>query len=158
MNALKDWWAQAPSRDQLALSALAGALLIYLLFTAVLNPVAGMAEEARAQNQARQAAYERVKDLAAQWINRDTDGSGGAKSSVDRIVENSISQHQLRVSGLDASGRSGIRVRFDEGVSYEKFLRWMAELELTQGVRFKDVSVSRGSEEGLVSASVLIQK
>lgn len=158
MNALKEWWQSASGRDQTAVVALGIALAIYILVVGVLRPVGEMAADQKMRVAAQQAAYERVKNLAAQWTQaKQSDGGAGAKTTTERTVENSISQHGLRVAGFDASGRSGIRIRFDR-IEYDKFLAWAHDLELLQGIRFKDVSVASGSDAGIVTASVLIQK
>lgn len=157
MNALKQWWAEASARDQIALAVLGLALALYILFMAIMKPVANMASEQKQRVASQQAAYERVKSLAAQWIHSQKSDRGNQAREIERIIEGSISQHSLRVAGFDPSGRSGIRVRFDQ-IAYDKFLAWVHDLEMSQGVRFKDVTVAASSEEGLVSASVLIQK
>jgi general secretion pathway protein M len=157
VNALKQWWDQASTRDQIALAILAFALALYILFMAILKPVANMASEQKQRVASQQAAYERVKSLAAQWVHSQKSDRGKQSREVERIVEGSISQHGLRVAGFDPSGRNGIRVRFDQ-IAYDKFLAWVYDLEMSQGVRLKDVTVAASSEEGLVSANVLIQK
>jgi general secretion pathway protein M len=157
MDAFKDWWAQASSRDQLALVCLTVALVIYILVMGILKPVAAMSETQNMRNTSQYATFERVRELAAQWTNRDSSSTKNSSGNVERVVESSFSQHGLRVSGMDASGRSGIRVRFD-GINYDKFVAWAYDLEVTQGLRLKDVNVSSSSDPGQISASVLIQK
>jgi len=108
--------------------------------------------------EAQQAAYERVKNLAGRWKNRNSGGaSSQASAGIEAAIESSFAQHGIRVSGFDASGRSGIRVRFDS-VKYENLLAWLYDVELTQGMHFKDVSVAGSADPGFVAASILIQK
>ena len=158
MEALKDWWMEASPKDQLALIILTVCIFIYALFNLVLFPTAEMADEQQRRVTAQKQAFDRVRNLTAELnaVQNPSDFSA-AEKTVEQIVQSSFSQHGLRVSGFDASGRSGVRVRF-ESVSYEKLLVWFHDLELSQGLRFKDISVASSSDAGLVSASVLIQK
>ncbi len=158
MDAVKAWWNEASVRDQLALLILGGCVALYALFNFVLSPVVEMKETQLDRVAAQQAAFERVKNLAAkvkaQSGNQDF---AVANASIERTVERSFSQHGLRVSGFDASGRAGIRVRFDK-VQYEKLLAWLFDMEMTQGLRMKDISIAGTTDPGLVSASILIEK
>lgn len=158
MEQFKAWWNEASSRDQLSLVALAIAVLLYVLFYFILTPVSEMraAQEQRVASQL--AAYDRVKNLASQWKQAQSAGeNSGRSATIEQQVERSFSQHGLRVSGFDASGRSGIRVRFDS-VSYEKFVAWLHDLEVVQGLKMKDVSVAATPTPGSISASILVQK
>lgn len=158
MESLKEWWAQASLRDQLSLLVLAICTFLFAMFKFILFPVIEMRENQETRVAAQESAYERVKLLATRWKNRDGnhDFSQGAVS-VERVVESSFAKHGVRVSGFDASGRTGIRVRFDD-VNYENLIAWLYDLEITQNIRLKDVSVVGSSDPGLVSASILIQK
>jgi general secretion pathway protein M len=158
MDALKAWWQQASSRDQLSLLVLGVCFFLFVLVQFVLFPVIDMKDKQEVRVNAQKAAYERVKNLAARWKNRNADDGFAAEAAgIERRIEASFSQHGLRVSGFDASGRSGIRVRFD-AVNYENLVGWLYDIEITQSIRLKDVSVAGSSDPGLVSASVLIQK
>ncbi len=158
MENMKLWWAQANSRDQLSLLVLAICFAVFVLFQFVLFPVVEMKTKQETRVAAQEAAYERVKNLAARWKNRDGNNDFSATSAgVERSIEASFAQHGIRVSGFDASGRNGIRVRFD-GVSYEKLVGWLYDIEITQSIRLKDVSVAGSSDPGLVSANILIHK
>ena len=158
LDPVKDWWSQASSRDQLMILVCGGIIFVYLMYLLVLSPVKTMAEQQIMKKEAQKAALGRVKLLAAQVKASKSSGSskrGGR--TIESIVESSISQNSLRVSGFDASGKSGIRVRF-ELVKFDNLLSWLYELEVTQGLRIKDISIASGSEPGTVSANILIQR
>lgn len=158
MEQFKAWWNEASMRDQLALVALGVCFIFFSLFQFVYEPVAKMraAQENRVQSQ--NAAYGRVSELANQWkAHLNGGGKGEQSAGAERIVQSSFVKHDLRVSGFDASGRSGIRVRF-ESIKYEKLLGWLHDMEDGQGLILKDVSVAGTSTSGIVSASVLIGK
>lgn len=152
----KDWWDQASSRDQLSIIACGLVLTVYLLYIAILNPVQNMAEEQMKKTAAQKVALERVRKLAAQVKEMKRGNSNKKSRSAEKIVESSISTHGLRVSGFDASGKSGIRVRFDQ-VTFDKLLAWINELEVNEGLSMKDISIASGKAQGVVSANLLIQ-
>lgn len=159
MEAFKTWWYDASPRDQLSLVVLGVAAAIFVLFQFIFVPVLEMRESQEQRVASQQAAYDRVKALANEWTasQKSSNNSGRQAASVEKKVESSFAAHGLRVSGFDASGRSGIRVRF-ESVNYEKFITWLHDLEINQGLKMKDVSVAGTPSPGLISASILIQK
>jgi general secretion pathway protein M len=159
MDNLKEAWNNLSGRDQLALSVLGICFALFMAFRFILFPVIELKDKQKNRLHGQQAAYERVKNLAAQLKNRDAseDGFAAEGASAERSVESSFAQHGLRVSGFDASGRSGIRVRFDD-VPYENLLSWLHNLEIVQGLHFKTVSVASSTTPGVVSASILIDK
>lgn len=158
LDPAKEWWNQASSRDQLMILVCGVIVGIWLVYMLVLSPVKNMAKEQLAQRESQKAALGRVKTLAAQVKasrSKSTNKRGGR--SIENIVESSISKNKMRVSSFDASGKSGIRVRF-EIVKFDNLLSWLNELEISQGLRIKDLSVASASEPGTVSANVLIQR
>ena len=158
MDQFKAWWNEASSRDQLSLVVLGVAVVLYTMYSFVLSPIVEMRDAQVQRVQSQTAAYERVKNLAAQWKQIKADGNNSNRSaSIEKTVESSFAQHGLRVSGFDASGRSGIRVRFDS-VSYEEFIGWAHDLELSHGLKMKEVSIAGTPTPGVISASILIQK
>ena len=158
MNGLKDWWAQANPRDQLSVLLLVVAVVLFGFYNFVLSPVAEMRSNQEKSVAAQRARLDRVKTMASQLISQQRgSGSQSDNRGVEEAVQSSFARHGLRVSGFDAGGRSGIRVRFDE-VPYENLLTWLHDLELSQGMRMKDVNVSASRQPGRVSATVLIQK
>lgn len=155
LNSAKEWWSTASNRDQLFVIIGGVFLIIFLLYTVVLKPVRTMATTELAKVEAQKASLDRIRILAAQ-VKKSKKGSRSKGRSVETVVETSISQHGLRVSGFDASGKSGIRVRFDK-VEFDKLLGWINELEVKKGLSMKDISISQAKEQGVVSANLLIQ-
>lgn len=153
---VKEWWDQASSRDQLMILACGIVLLVYIMYVAVLKPVQNMADRQVKTTAAQKVALERVRKLATQVKAMNQGGNENDSRSAESLVESSISEHGLRVTGFDASGKSGIRVRFEK-VAFDKLLAWINELEVNQGLSMKDISINSASEQGVVSANLLIQ-
>jgi len=129
MNAFKQWWAEASSRDQLALIICAGFLFAYFLYVGVLKPVQDMREDEIAKNRALSGSLENVRNLAAQVIAQQQSGSRTVNESrsLENIVQQTVSANGLQVASMNASGKTGVRIRFEEA-PFEKVLKWLYEI------------------------------
>ncbi|VUD53561.1 hypothetical protein TDB9533_01859 [Thalassocella blandensis] len=158
MNQFKQWWDQASSRDQIMLMAGAAFLLVYLLFMAVLGPVKDMRDKEVLRNTAQRASLERVKELAAKVMEQNASASGARQqSSIESIVQRSFGPNNLQVSSMDASGNNGLRLRFDE-VPFDNALKWLHEMEVTQGLQIQDLAISPTNNPGMVSVNLRMQQ
>lgn len=158
MDALKEWWAQASSRDQLFLVFGGGAVGLYILFMVVLAPVQDMRAKQEIKNNALRGSLENVRGLAAQVMaQKSSGGNTNKRGSIENTVQQTVSANGLQVSSMSASGKDGVRLRFDEA-RFENVLKWLYEMEVKQNFRVKDLSVSSGSNPGLVSVNLRIHK
>lgn len=158
MNELKEWWNQASTRDQLALVICGGILLFYLSYMVLLKPVIKLRDGQLTTNLAQAEALERVRELAATWINRseNTGGDNAGRSLVD-IVNSSLQKNNLRMTGMQPSGADDVRLRLEQ-VPFDNLLAWLYEVEVSQRLQIKDLSVATGSNEGLVSVNVRLHR
>lgn len=156
MDQLKEWWQQASSKDQLYLVILAGSVGLYILYMAIYSPIKSMRDDQIKLHQAQMASLERVKNLAAQLqqSNASTSSSGG---SLDGVIQSSMSRNNLRASGVDSSGKNGVRVRIDSA-KFEDLLAWLYELEIKQGMQIKELNVSGSTDAGSVSVNMRLHK
>ena len=158
MNQFKQWWYQASSRDQLMLIAGAVFIVVYLLFVAVLGPVKEMRDTEVLRNTAQRASLERVKELAAKVMEQNSANAGGQQqSSIESIVQRSLGPNNMQVSSMDSSGNNGLRLRFDE-VPFDNALKWLHEMEVTQGLQIQDLAVSPTNNPGMVSVNLRMQQ
>ncbi len=158
MDSFKEWWAQASSRDQLALIFGGGALALYILIMVVLVPVQNMRAKEETKNNALRSSLESVRGLAAQVMAQKNPGAKkGNAGSLEKTVQQSFSAKGLQVASMSASGDDGVRLRFDD-VPFENVLDWLYEMEITHNYRVKDLSVTSASNPGLVSVNLRIHK
>ncbi len=158
MDAFKEWWAQASSRDQIALIFGGGALALYILIMVVLVPVQNMREQEETKNNALRNSLENVRGLAAQVMALKNPGAEkGNSSTLEKTVQQSFSAKGLQVASMSASGDNGVRLRFDD-VPFEKILEWLYDMEITHNFRVKDLSVTSAANPGLVSVNLRIHK
>lgn len=157
MNAFKSWLMQASPREQITLGLGALALVIYLLFVAVLDPLNSKLEQQTQRNQASQEALQRMRDMAARWLNRDQTAGGASNVTIVELVDRSMRRHSIRMSGMQPSGSSDVRLRMDQ-VRFDSLMAWLYDMEVTEGVQVRDLSVAAGPEEGTVVANVRLHK
>lgn len=157
MDNIKEFWNQQSSRDQLYMVILGTCVAIYLLFMAVYQPVKNMRDAQMKTNESTAASLERVKALAAEYIATTASGTNKRGPSLDGVVQSSLSKNSLRASAVDSSGKNSIRVRL-ENAPFDNMLAWLYDMEVSQGMLIKDVSVAGGASPGTVSVNLRLQK
>lgn len=159
MDAFKEWWSQATSRDQLALVVGGAFLVVYILLMGVLKPIHEMRVKEEKKNNSMQNSLENVRSLAAKVmaLNSGGDLNAGKRSNMEGVVQRSASENSLQISSMSASGKDGLRLRFDEA-PFEKVLKWLYDVETKHQFRIKDLSVAAGSGAGVVSVNLRIHQ
>ncbi|WP_185234670.1 type II secretion system protein GspM [Teredinibacter franksiae] len=158
MNEIKEWWNQASSRDQMALVICGGLLGFYVLYIVLLKPVTGMRDTQLQKNIAQQQALERVRDYAAIYTSQGSSKESSASNgSIVEIVDSSLRQNNLKLSGMQPSGANDVRIRLEQ-IPFDNLLAWLYEIEVRQRIQVKDISVATGSATGLVSANLRLHR
>lgn len=157
MEAFKTWLNQASPREQITLGLGAIALVLYILVVGVLDPLNQKLEQQVQRNQAAQEALQRMRNMAAIWINRDRSGSQSSGTTIVELVDRSLRQHNIRMSGMQPSGSSDVRLRIDQ-VNFDALLAWLYDMEVTSGAQIRDLSVATGPDPGIVSVNVRLHK
>ncbi|WP_075186978.1 type II secretion system protein GspM [Teredinibacter haidensis] len=158
MNEIKEWWDQASTRDQIALVICGAVLGVYILYAALLKPVINMRDQQLQKNISQQQALERVRDLAATWVHQGSNKKASAnKGSIVELVDSSSRQHNLKLAGMQPSGNNDVRLRLEQ-VPFDNLLGWLYQIEVTQRIQVKDISIATGSSTGLVSANLRLHR
>ena len=157
MEAFKTWLNQASPREQITLGLGAIALVVYLLVVAVLDPLHQKLGQQVQRNHAAQEALQRMRTMAAIWINRDKGSAQAGSVTIVELVDRSLRQHNIRMSGMQPSGASDVRLRIDQ-VNFDALLAWLYDMEVTEGVQIRDLSVATGPDPGTVSVNVRLHK
>ncbi|WP_045856907.1 type II secretion system protein GspM [Teredinibacter purpureus] len=158
MDDIKEWWNQASTRDQIALVVCGGILAVYLAYVVLLKPVTAMRDEQIRKNASQEQALERVRNYAAIWVNQGTKKkSASNKGSIVEVVDSSLRQNNLKLSGMQPSGSDDVRIRLEQ-VAFDNLLAWLYQIEVTQRIQVKDISVATGSSTGLVSANLRLHR
>lgn len=156
MNAIKDWWYQNTPRDQMAMFALGIALAIYILY-ALVSGAHGKYTEQLENNARATASLSQVRELSAELLARDVSGSANAQGSITEQVNNSLREFNLKLSSMQPQSNGAVRLRMEQ-VRYNLVIAWLHEMEVTQGIKIKDSTITTGSEKGTVSITVTLLK
>ncbi len=158
MNEIKEWWNQASTRDQIAVAACGLLIALYLLYVVLLKPVTEMRDVQLQKNIAQQQALERVRTLAATYTAQQSSSSDNSnKGSLVEMVDRSLRENQLKLSGMQPSGANDVRLRLEQ-VPFDNLLAWLHEMEVKQRMQVRDISVATGSAKGLVSVNMRLHR
>ncbi|EAQ99077.1 type II secretion system protein GspM [Congregibacter litoralis] len=155
---MKDWFERYTLREQLALLAMALVVTLYLLGVFVIQPLGQARADLAARNTATAEALLRVDAMATEIrALEDTEGStrGTRSANLSASLNQSAGRYALRVSRLQPNSQGSVQLRF-ESAPLDALLRWIHELETTQGLRVDDLSLSQTSTAGTVSATLRV--
>lgn len=153
---MKEWFSQLNQREQLSLLLLSSALLLYLLYTLVLSPLESQREQLIAQNSAVTESQGRVDAMVSQLLQlRQGGAKAGAKRNLTSVINQSTTRLQLPVMRLQPNSRGEIQVRI-ENASFNDVLKWLNEMEYTESLLVREVSVTPAASAGRVNITVRI--
>lgn len=155
---------QLPRRDQQALSVLAVAIILGILYFGIWRPATGFHNEAV-------DARERATELLA-WLeaNRQSlerlsssgasQGAAGADTPADgralmALVTRSASEAGLSLQRFEPSGEDAIRVWL-EGARFTEVASWLERLNTGHGVQIDQASMDRQNDPGIVSVRLTL--
>ena len=153
---MKEWFYQLNQREQLSLLLLGLALLLYLLYILVLSPLESQREQLIAQNSAVTQSQGRVDAMVSQLLQlRQGGAKAGAKRNLTSVINQSTSRLQLPVMRLQPNSRGEIQVRI-ENASFNDVLKWLNEMEYTESLLVREVSVTPAASAGRINITVRI--
>jgi general secretion pathway protein M len=153
---MKDWFLQLNQRDQLSLLLLGLAVTLYALFMLIWSPLDSRREQLTAQNSAVTDSLVRVDAMVSEVIQLRKSGvKTGAKRSLTTIINESTGRLQLPVIRLQPNSRGEIQVRI-ENAAFDDVLQWLHEMEYTQGLLVREVSVVQAGAVGRVNVTVRV--
>ena len=153
---MKEWFSQLNQREQLSLLLLSLALLVYLLYILVLSPLESEREQLMAQNSAVIESQGRVDAMVSQLLQlREGGAKAGAKRNLTSVINQSTSRLQLPVMRLQPNSRGEVQVRI-ENASFNDVLKWLNEMEYTESLLVREVSVTPAASAGRINITVRI--
>ena len=153
-----DTFLKLKHREQLILLFGGVAALLMMLYLLVWAPLAERADNLAVQNSAAAAQLERVDSMASRLQTLRAAGDGGQRrggGNVSQLVNSRAATYGLKVSRLQPNSRGELQVRFED-VAFNSLLSWMHQLEVSDGLRAREVSITRTSTPGVVSATIRV--
>jgi len=153
---MKEWFSQLNQREQMSLLVLGLAAALYLLYMFVWSPLDTRREQLAVQNTAIAESQVRVDAMVSQLLElRESGAEAGTKRNLTSVINESTGRFQLPVIRLQPNSRGEIQVRV-ENASFDDVLKWLHEMEYTEGLLLREVSVTPASASGRVNVTVRI--
>ncbi|MGD8175128.1 type II secretion system protein GspM [Marinimicrobium sp. ARAG 43.8] len=159
MKAFFDWLDRYNRREQTILLIGGVAVVLYILWKALLVPLADWRDSQARTNVSTSQSLGRVELLAAQLeqARRQAQQGGNGGSNLSALVDSSLRANNLSMSGFQPGTGGQVRVRLDE-VPYDRFMQWLHDMEYQHGVSVVDFSMAGTSEQGRVTVNIRLQQ
>lgn len=151
---------QLSLRDQAMLMALAGAIVLYMLYQTLWHPLAKANADLAQQNANIAQSVASMTQLAAQYRELQKSNSTNNDSAgvtLTQLVDQTVASNELHMSRFQPGSSGDVQVRFDNA-NFDQILRWLNELETKHGVVLREYGISPGSGSGLVNVSVRLYR
>ena len=153
---MKEWFAQLNQREQMSLLALGLAVALYLLYVLVWSPLDSKREQLALQNVAIAESQVRVDAMVSELLQLRAGGvKTGTKRNLTSVINESTSRLQLPVIRLQPNSRGEIQVRLENAV-FDDVLRWLYQMEYTEHMLVREVSLTQSNTAGLVNVTARI--
>jgi general secretion pathway protein M len=153
---MKEWFAQLNQREQMSLLALGLALALYMLYILVWSPLNSEREQLALQNSAIAESQVRVDAMVSELLQL---RAGGVKNGTGRnltsVINESTSRLQIPVIRLQPNSRGEIQVRL-ENAAFDDVLQWLYQMEYTEHMLVREVSLTQSNTAGLVNVTARI--
>ncbi|MEP1214849.1 MAG: type II secretion system protein M [Marinobacter sp.] len=155
---------QLPRRDQQALSVLAVAVLLGILYFAVWTPAVSFHDEALSERErsAELMAWMEANNDTLQRLSGGSAGQGNAPVDAPEdgrelmsLVTRSAGEAGLSLQRFEPSGDSAIRVWLD-GAPFTEVASWLEQLNTGHGVQIDQASMDRQNDPGMVSVRLTL--
>jgi general secretion pathway protein M len=159
MNKLFAFLSRYNRREQTALLICGLAIALYVVWVALLNP---LAKERASQLQANTAASQslgRVQILAARLTQARSQGASGVAGgeSLSQLVYTSLQTNGISISQFQPGTAGEARVRIDKA-PYEPLMQWLYDIEFKHQVVVRELSLMSTNEAGQLGVNMRLQK
>ena len=153
---MKEWFTQLNQREQMSLLALGLVLLLYLLYMLVWAPLDEKRDQLALQNSVIAESQMRVDAMVSELMQLRASGvKTGSGRSLTSVINESTSLLQLPVMRLQPNSRGEIQVRL-ENAAFDDVLKWLYQMEYTEHMLVREVSLTQSSTAGLVNVTARI--
>ena len=153
---MKEWFAQLNQREQMSLLLLGLAVAVYLFYIFVWSPLDSKRDELALQNAAISESQVRVDAMVSELMQiRQSGVQTGARRNLTSVINESTSRLQLPVIRLQPNSRGEIQVRLENAV-FDDVLTWLYQMEYTEHMLVREVSLTQSNAAGLVNVTARI--
>lgn len=153
---MKAWFATLNQREQMSLLVLGLALVLYFLYLFAWAPLNSKREQLAVQNVAMAESRARVDAMVSELLQIRASGvQTGSRRSLTTVINESTSRLQLPVIRLQPNSQGEIQVRLENAV-FDDVLKWLYEMEYTEHMLVREVSLTQANSAGLVNITARI--
>ncbi len=161
---MKAWWMSLQTRERMIFMVSAIMLVLILIYLLIIEPYIEsrtmLANNIQANQQTlvwMQQASQQVKQLRASASPRVR--AGKDKRSLLAVVDISAKRSKIRtnIQRMEPQGKDGIKLTIDD-VDFDKLIRWVGSIQLSQGVNVTRGTVSRSDTLGLIDSRLSLQR
>lgn len=157
MNQLLNLLNKYNRREQMMILGCALALVLYLVWLLLLTPIQKKRDQLYQANISSTQTLGRVQILAAQVQQLRAQGSANANENINGLIDSSLRNNGLQMSGLQPGANGEVRVRLDKA-AYQPLMQWLYEMEYKQGIHVTDLSLASTNDPGQVTVNLRLQK
>lgn len=156
---MREWFEQRNLREQASLLLMAGAVLLWALYTLVWSPLDQRRDQLQANNLAAVASLARVDAMVSelQELRSSTAGQGPQERNLAALVNRGTQRLGLPVSRLQPGARGDLQVRL-ENAPFDRLVTWLHELEQREGLYIAELAVTPTEQAGRVNVTLRISE
>jgi len=158
MNQLFAILNRYPRREQVALLSLALAVVLFIVWIAVLAPIQKKRNQLAAANTAATQTLGKVQLMTAQIQQLRAMGAQSASGdNISGLIDSSLRDNGITMTGFQPGTGGEVRVRLDKA-SYSSLMQWLYEVEFKHRISVRDLSIASTNDPGIVTVNVRLQK
>ncbi|MDX1801958.1 MAG: type II secretion system protein M [Marinobacter sp.] len=155
---------QLPRRDQQALTLLAVAVMLAIVYFAIWRPAVAYREDAEAarDNAAELVSWMQANQARIQQLAKSQNKGGSSTSTLSdsralmSTVTRSAGEAGLTLQRFEPSGERAIRVWLEK-VPFNQVAAWLEKLTTDYGIQIDQAALDRGDNPGMVSVRLTLQ-
>lgn len=157
MNQILNLLNKYNRREQMMILGCAVVLVLYLVWLLLLTPIQKKRDQLYQANTSSTQTLGRVQIMAAQIQQLRAQGNASANENINGLIDSSLRNNGLQMSGLQPGSDGEVRVRLDKA-AYQPLMQWLYEMEYKQGINVTDLSLASTNDPGQVTVNLRLQK
>ena len=150
---IRDWFQKFTQREQLYLMGAALTVLLYVLLVMIWQPLAHARNAMLTRNVQVAEQLARVQAMAGEVQQLQSKGTSRSNRNMNQLINSSTNKFGIRPSRIQPNSRGETQIRFED-VAFSPLLRWLHQIENSEGILIREVAINQGGRGGLVKATV----
>lgn len=149
-----------PLREQMLLAAGSVAIVVMLIWLALVKPINGWRDSAVQTLTRTQEVYAEVNVMAAQLEAARASGNANNSSqqvSMTELIDSSLRKYRLAIRGIQPGQQGEMFVRL-EAAPTQSLWQWLYEMEAVQSVKINELTITPTEKEGWVLLTTRLEQ